>query len=593
MRILIGELVVLVTQELNKQGRFMKFVFILSGFLMLSLYSFSQDKLLLEKVKETKQMEYDFAFAEGLRLKMLGNPLEAGKQFSKCLKLQAEQSAPYYELGSLTLVMNDIPLAEEYSRVALNLDPENEWYRFLLIQIVLKDNRYIEAADLYEALQEQFPEKSEYLIAEIDLRIKAGEYKIAKKKLKELEKIVGYGAHIAMRKRDIFLFEGKEDKAIRELRELVEFKPDEIEYRGILAELLVEHGKDEEAMKEYEKIKTANSGNPIVYFSLGQYYMDKGERHKAIEEFKTGFRSKQVSAEIKSAVFMELLKSDTEKKGLSKDLESLLGVLYEADHGHPGVDGMYGDYLYDKQDIEEAEIVYLRVVESNPGNFIAWQNLLFIQNSQLDFTMMYELASKAVKAFPNQSLFYLFKGIGASGLEKYSAAVEALKKGARLNPNNPDLTKQFYITLGDAYYRLENYKEAFLNFDLLLLLDSDNVVVLNNYSYYLSVLNRDLDKAWKMITRCIEMEPENSTYLDTEAWVLFRLQKYDVALKAVKKAVDNEKDTVSGEVWEHYGDILYMSVNPERSMEMWKKAKEAGGASEKIDEKIRTGRINE
>ena len=66
MRILIGELVVSVTQEMNKQGRFMKFTFILSGFLLLSLYAFSQDELLSEKVKETKQMEYDFAFAEGL-----------------------------------------------------------------------------------------------------------------------------------------------------------------------------------------------------------------------------------------------------------------------------------------------------------------------------------------------------------------------------------------------------------------------------------------------------------------------------------------------------------------------------------------------
>lgn len=568
----------------------------LISFLLLSVYSFSQDEVILEKVRETKQMEYNFAFSEGLKLKMLGNPVEASVQFSKCLQLRAQQAAPYYELGSLALALNDIPLAEEYSRKAVDLNPENEWYRFLLIQIVLKSNKHLEAADLYEGLQKQFPAKPEYLIAEIDLRIKAKEYKTAKKKLKELEKTVGYGAHIAMRKRDIFLLEGKESKAIKELRKLANSNPDEIEYRGILAEMLVEYGKDEEALAEYESIKSANSGNPIVYFSLGQYYMDKGERHKAIEEFKTGFKSKQVNAEIKTSVFLELLKSDNSSNGkqeLSEDLESLLDVLYETDNGHPGVDAMYGDYLYDKQEIEEAEKIYLRVVEQNPGNFMAWQNLLFIQNSQMDFRMMYELADKAVKAFPNQSLFYLFKGIGASGLEKYQVAVDALKKGARLNPNNPDLTKQFYTTLGDAYYRLGNFKESFLNFDLLLLLDSDNVVVLNNYSYYLSVLNRDLDKALKMISKCIEIEPDNSTYLDTEAWVLFRLKEYDKALKAIEKAIDNEQDIVSGEVWEHYGDILHRSASLEKSMKMWKKAKEAGGASQKIDEKIRTGRIDE
>ncbi len=580
-------------QEQNKHYVFMKFTILLLSFLACFTLSYSQDEVTLEKVRETKQMEYDFAFAEGLKLKMLGNPVEAGKQFNKCVEINPEQAAPYFELGNLALGMNDMPLAEEYSRAALNIDPENEWYRFLLIRIILKGNRYADAADLYKHLQKQFPEKSGYLIAEIDLRINDKDYKTAKKRLKELEKSIGYGAHIAMRKKDIFIAEGKNSKAVKELRKLVKHNPGDIEYRGILAELLAEYGKDEEALAEYENIKSVNSGNPIVYFSLGQYYMDKGERHKAIEEFKTGFKSKQVSTEIKSAVFMELLRTEEKTKNLSKDLESLLEVLYQTDQGHPGVDAMYADYLYDQQDITQAEVVYLRVVKSNPGNFIAWQNLLFIQNTQLDFEAMYELGGDAVKAFPNQSLFYLFKGIGASGIEEFSIAVEALKKGARLNPNNPELTKQFYTTLGDAYYRLENYKEAFLNFDLLLLLDPDNVVVLNNYSYYLSVLNRDLDKAWNMIGKCIDIEPENSTYLDTKAWVLFRLQKYDKALETITKAVENETDIVSGEVWEHYGDILFKSNMKERSMEMWRKAKEAGKASDIIDEKLRTGKIDD
>ncbi len=585
-----GELVDLDIREQPKTVR--RFAFILSSFLLLSVCSFSQ-ALSLDTVKETKQMQYDFAFAEGLKFKMLGNPVEAGKQFTHCTTLFPEKATPYYELGNLAFAMKDNMAAEEYTRIALQYEPENEWVRFLLIQIVLRGSRFNEAAEHYAVLQEQFPDKPEYQIAEIDLRIQGGEYKIALKKLKILEKAVGYGPHISLRKRDIFLADGKDDKAINELRKLVKFIPEEIEYRGILAELLVEKGRDAEALVEYEEIKQSNSGNPIVYFSLGQYYMEKDERHKAIEEFKTGFKSKQVGAEIKTAVFVELLKNEKENAQLSNDLESLLKVLYETDQGHPAVDAMYGDYLYDHQDFEQAETAYLRVIESNPGNYIAWQNLLFIQNTKLDFSKMFELADQSVKAFPNQPLFHLFRGIGAAGIENYEVAVEAFKKGARLNPNNPDLTKQFYISLGDAYYRLENYKEAFLNFDLLLLLEPDNVIVLNNYSYYLSVLNQDVNKALVMINKCIAIEPENSTYLDTQAWVFYRLERYDDALITVRKAVENETETVSGEVWEHYGDILYKKGNSEESLAMWKKAQEAGGASDLINEKISTGKIDE
>jgi len=99
--------------------------------------------------------------------------------------------------------------------------------------------------------------------------------------------------------------------------------------------------------------------------------------------------------------------------------------------------------------------------------------------------------------------------------------------------------------------------------------------------------------AWEMISKCIDIEPENSTYLDTQAWVLFRLEKYNEALMAIQKAIDNETESVTGEVWEHYGDILYKNAYPEKSLEMWKKAVDAGGASELISEKIRTGKINE
>lgn len=583
----------MVIPEQSENGFYKRLTGLFISFLLITSAVGAQEEVLLSKVQETKQMEYDYAFAEGLKYKMLGNPVEAGKQFNKCTSLLPEKSAPYYELGNLALAMKDSRAAEEYAKTAFGIDPQNEWYRFLLIQILLSDSRFSEAGDLYIGLQEQFPDKQEYLVAEIDLRIRAKDYKTAYKKLRELEKSSGYGTSVAMRRKDVYLAEGKDDKAIKELRHLVQIAPDEVEYRGILAELLVEKGRDEEALKEYQAIKDANSGNPIVYFSLGQYYMDKKQRHLAIEEFKIGFRSKQVSPEMKTAVFLELVRSETDPSKLSEDLQSLLQVLFESDEGNPGVDALFADYLYNQEDFKRAEDLYKRVVEGNPGNFAAWQNLLFIQNDQLDFTEMFKYGNQAALAFPNQALFFLFKGIGASGLKDYPAAVEALKKGARLNPNNSELTKQFYISLGDAYYRLGNYKEAFLNFDLLLLLEPDNLIVLNNYSYYLSVLNQNIDKAWKMISKCIAQEPNNSTYLDTQAWVLFRMEKYPEALEAVRKAVENETDTVSGEVWEHYGDILFKNGDLEKSLEMWEKARVAGDASDKIDEKISKRSLDE
>ena len=78
------------------------------------------------------------------------------------------------------------------------------------------------------------------------------------------------------------------------------------------------------------------------------------------------------------------------------------------------------------------------------------------------------------------------------------------------------------------------------DFDNILKEDPENVMVLNNYAYYLSEDNENLDKAEKMSKITITKEPENSTYLDTYAWILFRLKSYDKALEYITKAVKND-----------------------------------------------------
>jgi len=546
---------------------------------------FAQEGVILDKVKETTRMEYDFSFAEGLKHKMLGNPVEASRLFIKCTELFPERSASYFELGNIAFVMKDFVAAREYAEKARLIEKENEWYGLLEVQVAIADKRHLEAAEIYRSLYELNKEKKEYLSAEVDARIISKDFKTAKKRLGVLEKEIGYGAHIALRMRDILRAEGDDKRALKEIKKLVKEFPDDIEYRGIYAEFLIELGKEDDAFEEYQKIKDANSGNPIVYFSLGQYYMQKGDKEKAIKEFEVGFKSKQVNPDIKTSVFIELLRNE-KTENLSAELEQLLSVLYESDMGHPGVDAMYADYIYNKGNLVGAEEIYKRVIETNPANFIAWQNLLFIQNTQLDFAEMFEYGGEASKAFPNQAIFLLFKGIGASGVENYPVAIDALKRGSRLNVGNSELTKQFYISMGDAYYKLENFKEAFINFDMLLVLEPDNVVVLNNYSYYLAVLDEKLEKALVMIEKCIKLESENSTYLDTYAWVLYKLERFDEALIAIEAAILNEKDVVTGEVFEHYGDILFENGQTEEAVKQWKKAEETGAASENISSKI-------
>jgi len=537
---------------------------------------------------ERRRMEYEFYLSEGARQKMMGNFSLSKDYYGRCLEIRPEKPTPYYEISSILFVEDEKARARGYIDQAMELDPDNHWFKFLAIQIATSQERYGDAALYYHELSEKFPDKTEYRTGEIDMLLKAGDQKTALKRLDEVEDNFGYSKYTAIRKKDIYLSEGKEKKAFKEMEQLIEKFPGDVEMMGILAELYAEKGEEEKALDLFKRMKSLNSGNPLVYFSLGQYYFELGRKKDAIAEFQTGFASKEVNPEIKIQVFLELIRTQAENEQLNDDMAALLKVLYDTDQGHPAVDGLYADYLYNTGREEESEEIYRRITRNSPSNFLAWQNLLFIQNSQGDFSEMYDIASDAVLNFPNQPLLLLFKGIGASQTERLEEAVKALNEGISLSINNVELTKQFYITLGDTYYQMKNYEEAFMNFDNLLALDPGNALVLNNYSYYLALLDRDLDKALAMIEKCIAVEPENPTYLDTYAWVLFKRKEYEKALEKMQKVMKLDKEP-SGEVLEHYGDILYRNDEKQKAVQAWEKAKKAGGASDKIEEKISSG----
>ena len=96
---------------------------------------------------------------------------------------------------------------------------------------------------------------------------------------------------------------------------------------------------------------------------------------------------------------------------------------------------------------------------------------------------------------------------------------------------------------------------------------------------------KKLDKAEKMARSAVDLDPYNQNNLDTYAWVLYKLNKFDEALEWIKKAYDNGGES-SGVVVEHYGDILYKLNRKEEALEFWKQALTKDDYSDLLNKKI-------
>ena len=113
--------------------------------------------------------------------------------------------------------------------------------------------------------------------------------------------------------------------------------------------------------------------------------------------------------------------------------------------------------------------------------------------------------------------------------------------------------------------------------------------MLNNYSYYLAERGERLDKAEAWSRKAITNNPENATFLDTYAWVLYKQHDYEAAEKYILKALQfgGENDP---EVNEHAGDIQLALESKEIALSYYEKALVLGGDKDRLEEKIRTVR---
>jgi Tfp pilus assembly protein PilF len=198
---------------------------------------------------------------------------------------------------------------------------------------------------------------------------------------------------------------------------------------------------------------------------------------------------------------------------------------------------------------------------------------------------VYNRCTEALKYFQDKPFLYLFLGNAAMQKGKNEEAVSSLEKGLECIGKNIPLTVQFYAFLAEAWRNLGDYKKSDEYFEKALQMEPENIMILNNYGYYLALREEKLEKAEKMSKKTITAEPENPTYLDTYAWILFKSGKLDEARDYMMKAMENGGDN-DPDILEHYGDILQKIGNHEEALKYWLKAKENGAESEELEKKL-------
>ena len=254
---------------------------------------------------------------------------------------------------------------------------------------------------------------------------------------------------------------------------------------------------------------------------------------------------------------------------------------------------LHSDFLKKDQKLSEAKKELEYILSKDQNNYLIWEELLLLCNEMSDTVCMYKKSVEAIKYFPEQPLPYALAGVSLMMQKEFEKALSFFGKGVELTDEKVALKAQFYSYMADCYYSLDSVQLAFEMFDKVLKINPNDILVLNNYAYYLSLRNENLSLAEKMSSKAVAMESDNPTYLDTYAWVLYKRGDYSQAKFYMKLAIEKSKEP-SGVLYEHYGDVLYKNGDKSEALKMWKKAVELGDdVSDDLKRKIETGVMSE
>jgi tetratricopeptide (TPR) repeat protein len=528
-------------------------------------------------------------FVEGVKYVLLEDYTKALERLLKAYALSPDNAAVNYKIAEANLLSGNMRDAGNYAEAAIRLDPKNAYYYLLLAQIQASQKQYDAATKTYATLIKEVPDSGNYLFNLTDLYLAQNKLTEALATLDQAEKQFGQVDEISFKKQQIFLKQNKLDLALAEGEKLIAANPDEARYVLAQAEMYASNNKLDDAVRVAQQALKADPDNPQAHMILASVYQQQKKKPEAEQELKLAFNSPALDIDDKVRILVGFIKQlpDPSVNQTALDLAAATVRVHPKEAKAYAVAGDIQTLTDHKKDARDT---YLKALKLDNSKFQIWQQVVLIDAELNQTDSLLAHTDRALELFPNQAALWFYNGVGYMLKKQPAKAAKSLERGRKLVAGNTELLGQFDTSLGDVYHELKQYEKSDAAYEAALASDPNNVGALNNYSYYLSLRGEKLDKAKQMSARTLKLFPDNDTYLDTYAWVLYKMKDYGGARENLEKALKSTQDAA---VIEHYGDVLYQLGDKEKALAEWQRARKAGTGSEFLDRKIKDRKLVE
>tara|TARA_R110002050_G_scaffold290260_1_gene443809 strand:- start:141273 stop:142976 length:1704 start_codon:yes stop_codon:yes gene_type:complete len=541
--------------------------------------------IIVTQLSGKEKVAFDETFFSALSAKYAGDHKAAVAYFQQCLSIDPHNVAVKYELSDLMIQMGYNDAAVELAEDVVNSEPENRWFLENLASVYQNTKRYKESAEVYEKLLKTYPNELNYYYELGSAYLFANNATGAIRTYENLEALSGSNNSLSEQLFKLYEHQEMNEKAEAELVALIDNNPAEIRYVSMLAAFYKKQGETQKAVNLYEKLKTEHPNDPYVKLALYEYYTELGQTEEAFKNLELAFSSKDVNIDSKMGILLALMDLSAKDQKIKMEVYKLMEITATIHPDDAKTWAVYGDFLYGDNQKAKARAMYLKSIAIDESKYQVWNQVLFIDSELNEVDSIILHSESCISLFPNQVLPHYFNGIGYLQKQNYQKAISSLESAKELAYGMPELEVQILANLGDAYYQVGSFNKAWISYDNSLRMNPSNEYVLNNYAYFLSENDTELEKALAMSKKTVDANPNSATYLDTYGWIFYKMKNYPEAVKYLSQAAENSHES-AGEILEHLGDALYKSGRVDEAYENWLKAKSAGVNSKELDDKI-------
>jgi len=540
------------------------------AFVTLAIASFGQSSTYIDAVRAYQSKAYDVA-QELLLEEIQTNP---------------NNDAAYYYLALIEKDLNpESLLVDKYFNKALELSPDNFWYKYFLAMHYADTGRAEVTTILMEELIEANPKNRSLYFELANLYLQQKDIEKALKTLDKIEGLTGKNEIISLTRLDLSI-------SANPASEKDAYKTLEEDYKQIqtpmmataLADYHASMFEDSLALSFYNQALDMDDTYVPAYYGRAHVYQALRQYDNYFQDIQKFIKDKGTNPAVKGEYIQSITENPQIVRAFMEEIDTLMLELHTTHPADTSLNTLEGVYYYQTGREAFAIELFRQNTELYPeSESLALQYLMILYYNQ-NWDVVVPIASEMLEKNPYQSDVRQLRAIGYTFIEKLPEAIKDYEFIRNSAPKDSSIIVMSNLALGDLYFQVSNFNESQKCFERVLRLDPNNIGALNNYAYYLSLEGKKLKKAKEMSQKTIKAEPDNPTYIDTYAWILHLLGQ-DVEAKAMFKHAMLYGGKESAVILDHYAEVLYDLKEYDLAFIYWDQAKNMDstlGIEEKI-----------